>query len=208
MVISPEDILRLFLAIVAGGAIGLERELHHKAAGFRTITLICLGSALFTIMDRDLSASARIAANIITGVGFLGAGVILHAENQIKGLTTSASVWVAAAVGMAIGSGAYILATVTVLFILVIMRSFILFERHLDQIWDVRQYHITFLIDSQKFEWIEEELTRCGLKINMGQRIKQNQQLIGLWNVSGSTFQHNQFIASMIGDPEIKEIFW
>ena len=100
MIISPEDILILFLSILAGGSFGLERELHHKAAGFRTIILICLGATLFTILDKQMEGAGRIAANIVTGVGFLGAGVILHEENRVRGLTTSASVWLAAALGM------------------------------------------------------------------------------------------------------------
>ena len=208
MIILPEDLLKLFLAILAGGIIGIDRELHHKAAGFRTIILICLGATLFTILDKDMSASGRIAANIITGVGFIGAGVILHDENRVKGLTTSASVWVSAAVGMAIGSGEYILSGFAVLLILVVMRLFVLFEARLDSQWDVRQYRFTFSLNSQKMDWLENQMSILGLKIVSLQKMKGNGQIVCLWTVSGSTAKQNLFVDSVMLDPEILDFTW
>src|ERR1044071_7835808 len=103
--------LRLALAAGLGGAIGLEREYRQKPAGLRTNMLIALGSALFSILSIELGASAnspdRIAAQVVTGIGFLGAGAILRSGENVHGLTTAATIWVNAAIGMAAGLGAY-----------------------------------------------------------------------------------------------------
>lgn len=121
---------RLLVAGLLGAIIGLERELTGKEAGLRTMILICVGAALFTEMSQVLGAAqsgdpTRIASNIVTGIGFLGAGTILHQGATVKGLTTAATIWVAAAVGMAAGAGDYVRAagtTVLVLLILVPLR--------------------------------------------------------------------------------------
>jgi putative Mg2+ transporter-C (MgtC) family protein len=103
--------LRLALAAGLGGAIGLEREYRQKPAGLRTNMLIALGSALFSILSIELGASAsspdRIAAQVVSGIGFLGAGAILRSGENVHGLTTAATIWVNAAIGMAAGLGAY-----------------------------------------------------------------------------------------------------
>jgi putative Mg2+ transporter-C (MgtC) family protein len=116
----------LLVAAALGGIIGLERELTGKEAGLRTMILICVGSALFTEMSQVLGAgsgadSTRIASNIVTGIGFLGAGTILHQGATVKGLTTAATIWVAAAVGMAAGAGDYVRATGTTILVLLIL---------------------------------------------------------------------------------------
>ena len=109
-----DAILRLALAAALGGAIGLEREYHHKPAGLRTNMLIALGSALFSILSVQLGAAAgspdRVAAQVVTGIGFLGAGAILRSGENIHGLTTAATIWVNAAIGMAAGLGSYAVA--------------------------------------------------------------------------------------------------
>jgi putative Mg2+ transporter-C (MgtC) family protein len=111
-----EAVLRLALAAVLGGAIGLEREYRHKPAGLRTQMLIALGAALFSILSVELGTRAgspdRIAAQVVTGIGFLGAGAILRSGENVHGLTTAATIWVNAAIGMAAGLGSYIVATV------------------------------------------------------------------------------------------------
>ena len=108
MILSVEDVIKIVLAVSAGGLIGIEREFRDKAAGFRTLIFICAGACLFTILSFRLAAnsdSTRIAANIVTGVGFLGAGVILRDGGRVIGLTTAAMVWLTAAIGMGIGGG-------------------------------------------------------------------------------------------------------
>jgi putative Mg2+ transporter-C (MgtC) family protein len=111
---DTELIQRLLLATAIGGLIGAERELRRKSAGFRTNILIGLGAAVFTISGMTLATDAsdptRIAAQIVTGIGFLGAGTILHNRDGVHGLTTAAIVWVNAALGVAAGGGQYRLA--------------------------------------------------------------------------------------------------
>jgi putative Mg2+ transporter-C (MgtC) family protein len=122
---TSQIVIRILLSVVFGGIIGLERQYHYKPAGFATNTLICVGSALFTLMSL-YSASlfggdpARIAAQIVAGVGFLGAGSILREGNKISGLTTAASIWLSAAIGMAIGYGSFVIAGVGACAVLVL----------------------------------------------------------------------------------------
>lgn len=123
--------LKLVLAILCGGAIGYERELSRKAAGLRTNVLICMGSALFMIVSRHIGGGApytdpaRLVAQVVTGIGFLGAGVILQARGSITGLTTAATIFVVGAVGIAIGEGMFavgLLSTALIIIVLVALR--------------------------------------------------------------------------------------
>jgi putative Mg2+ transporter-C (MgtC) family protein len=121
----PEALVRLALAAVLGGAVGLEREYRQKPAGLRTNMLIALGSALFSILSIELGAGTgspdRIAAQVVTGIGFLGAGAILRSGDHVHGLTTAATIWVNAAIGMAAGLGSYTVATVAAAITLVVL---------------------------------------------------------------------------------------
>ncbi|NQT71254.1 MAG: MgtC/SapB family protein [Chloroflexi bacterium] len=114
-----EIMLRVFVAAVLGGGIGLQRGLARKSAGIRTHALICLGAALFTSVAEGFETvqgfdPSRIAAGVVTGIGFVGAGVILRSETgRVEGVTTAASIWATAAVGVAIGTGLYIVGTFT-----------------------------------------------------------------------------------------------
>lgn len=122
-------LLRVILAFVLGGLLGLEREWRAKVAGLRTHALVAGGSAMFTVASAAFFRApdtthdpARIAAQIVTGVGFLGAGAILRAGGTVIGLTTAASIWVAAALGMLAGAGAYVLATACALLTVLVLR--------------------------------------------------------------------------------------
>jgi putative Mg2+ transporter-C (MgtC) family protein len=123
---TPVDLtLRLLLAAGLGALIGIEREFRRKSAGLRTNMLIALGSALFTVMSIRIGAPAgapdRIAAGIVTGIGFLGAGAILQSGGAVHGMTTAATIWVNAAVGTAAGAGEYVIASVATLITLVVL---------------------------------------------------------------------------------------
>jgi len=121
---------RLVLAMVLGGLLGYEREHLGKAAGIRTNALVCLGSALFTVVSVKLIPlfanigsfdPTRIAAQIVIGIGFIGAGVIIFSGEQVKNLTTAATIWVVAAIGVAIGFGFYLLAVLTSLLVFILL---------------------------------------------------------------------------------------
>lgn len=118
-----EVTVRLFIALLLGGFIGLEREYRSKEAGFRTHFLVALGSALFCIVSQygfgfDLKDSSRVAAQVVSGIGFLGAGTIIFQKNMVRGLTTAAGLWVTAAIGLACGTGMYIAAAVATTMVL------------------------------------------------------------------------------------------
>ncbi len=115
---DPAIPLKLLLAALLGGVIGVEREMRDKPAGLRTNILICVGSTLFMSISTKIAEllggdPARIGAQIITGIGFLGAGAVLHSHGFVLGLTTAATIWVVAGVGMALGSGMYMVAIFT-----------------------------------------------------------------------------------------------
>lgn len=118
-----EVTVRLFIALLLGGFIGLEREYRSKEAGFRTHFLVALGSALFCIVSQygfgfDLKDSSRVAAQVVSGIGFLGAGTIIFQKNMVRGLTTAAGLWVTAAIGLACGTGMYVAASIATTMVL------------------------------------------------------------------------------------------
>ena len=122
----PDDVLSIVLATVLGAAIGLERQLSGKAAGLRTNVLICLGAAVFTIISKRMvqgtdASIARIAAQIVTGVGFLGAGAVIQDRRGVHGLTTAATIWLVASIGMACGAGFYELACISTLLAIIVL---------------------------------------------------------------------------------------
>ena len=122
-----EIALRLLLAAIFGAAVGFERRSSDKPAGLRTLSLVAVGSALFTIISVfgfENADQSRVAAQIVTGVGFLGAGTILRSGTSISGLTTAATIWATAAIGMAVGSGMYIASATGTVLILIILFVF------------------------------------------------------------------------------------
>lgn len=131
----PEVIGRLLLATVLGAIIGIEREYRQKAAGVRTNALIALGSCLFTMVGLEMvppgTDPTRVASTIVTGIGFLGGGAILRTGHTVRGLTTAATIWVNAAIGMATAVGLIWVAAVTTGITLVVLRVFPIVEDHI-----------------------------------------------------------------------------
>jgi putative Mg2+ transporter-C (MgtC) family protein len=125
---NSEVLASLLLSVLLGAVVGVERELTHKPAGLRTHMLVSLGSCLFTLISISFSVDpARIAAGIVTGIGFIGAGTILAERERVVGITTAASLWVTAAIGLTAGIGDYLLAsTVTVLVLFILFSKMIL----------------------------------------------------------------------------------
>lgn len=124
---------RLLLATVLGGVVGIDREWHHHASGVRTNVLICFGAALFTFLSAiiagDTANRGQIAANIVQGIGFLGAGLILHNRDRISGLTGAATVWAVASIGMCCGAGLYLPAVFATVLVLVVLEGIGILER-------------------------------------------------------------------------------
>lgn len=205
-----EQLLKLGLAVLVGGIVGAEREFQDKAAGFRTIILITLGSALFTMfsmsMDPDNSRT-RVAANIVTGIGFLGAGAIIHTGGRVAGLTTAATIWLSAALGMGIGAGDLALAGAAAGITLVVLFVFPLVEGWIDRIREARSYRIVIGSGNiKRADRIDAELESCSLRILEHHRTKSDDTIIGTWRAIGSPKDHARFVELMLKDKNIKEL--
>ncbi|MBC8591477.1 MgtC/SapB family protein [Wansuia hejianensis] len=138
-------IIRLILASILGGLIGLERESSNRPAGFRTHILVAIGSTLLMMVSFDSIVGAdpaRVAAQVVSGIGFLGAGTILRTGNNIEGLTTAASLWVCGAIGLSIGSGYYIGGITTTILVLFFLRS----SRNFDKIRNKKSLRLINII--------------------------------------------------------------
>src|ERR1700749_4733376 len=136
---TTDIIVKLILAVLIGGAIGAEREYRSKAAGFRTLPLTCLGATIFTIFSQYIGGPGnpdRIASNIVTGIGFVGAGVVFKGDGTSKGngSTTAAMIWVTAGLGMAIGAGYWLTAIIATGMVLVVLFLFSLLEGWIDRV--------------------------------------------------------------------------
>lgn len=150
-VFVSQVLLRLLLAAVLGGLIGLERELKRKSAGLRTNMFICFGSAMFTILSERLAGDfggdhTRIAAQIIPGIGFIGAGSILHSKMGATGLTTAATIFVVASIGMAAGGGLFLAAAFATLLLIVALHSLGLLEGR----WNLKPITMTYEVEALK----------------------------------------------------------
>ncbi|MCQ3938590.1 MAG: MgtC/SapB family protein [Chloroflexi bacterium] len=205
-----ENLIKVGMAVLVGGLIGAEREFQDKAAGFRTIILITLGSTLFTIFSLSMDpgfTQTRIAANIVTGIGFLGAGAIVREGGRIAGLTTAATIWLAAALGMGIGAGSlYFVLAATGVTILVLI-AFPKLEARIDRIRESRSYEITLAADDfKKVEKISELFDELSLRVFEHHQAKNEKSIISTWKVIGSPHNHEKFIQAMMRDKAVKEL--
>ena len=178
--VATGSLVRLLVATLLGGLIGLERELKHRAAGLRTNLFICFGAALFTILSQRLagvpSDAARIAAQIIPGIGFIGAGSILHMRGLTTGLTTAATLFVVASVGMAAGGGLYL----TALFATGLVLLSLFFLGHLEETFNLKLLLSSYEVTGASVEQISNEVTRI---LESQHRLMQNVAI-------GNTGQH------------------
>ena len=205
-----ENLIKAGLAVLVGGIIGAEREYQDKAAGFRTIILITLGSCLFTIFSLSIDAGntqTRIAANIVTGIGFLGAGAIVREGGRVAGLTTAATIWLAAALGMGIGAGILNFSLAATGVTILVLLVFPYFEARIDRVREARLYRIVLGANNlKKFSKIEKALTDCSLKIYEHHQIKTEKSIIGTWKTIGSPKNHEKFTSAMLQDKDVKEL--
>ncbi|MDF2189933.1 MgtC/SapB family protein [Paraflavitalea sp. CAU 1676] len=199
-------LLRIGLAILLGGIIGAEREYHDKSAGLRTITLICVGSCLFCIVSQLLTngTADRIASTVVTGIGFLGAGVIFRSEQGVNGLTTAATVWTTAAIGMAVGSGLYLIAAGTTVSVLVVLSIFIKLEPIIDTIHKERNYIIVCDSVPDVLIRFNRMYTECRLRCSRQKRTKKGNELHLLLKLKGTKVNQDRFVDMMLKDDAIK----
>lgn len=200
-------LFRLFLVVLVSGCIGAEREYRSKSAGFRTMILICLGSFLFTTFGIYISGSTsdRIASNIVTGIGFLGAGVIFQTENKVNGLTTAATIWAVAALGMGIAGGFYLAVIISTVIILTSLYFFTKLENWIDQINQLRHYKIVSNYKEELLYHYEDLFKNHRLHFKRMKQSKAGELITRTWLVQGSGKNHNKFIEEILHDASVTE---
>lgn len=199
----PELLFRLVLALILGAVVGIEREYRSKNAGFRTMMLISLGAAMFTMLSIAVGGPAngdRIAANIATGVGFLGAGVIFRSGVGVSGITTAASIWAVAAIGMACGVGYYWLGTGAAVAMLIVLSLLPAIQRRIDRYHQTRRYTITESLAEDNPDYLRERLNAFGLQ---GKRLsisRGDDSIVSIWQVNGTEVAHEGFTQASLHD--------
>lgn len=198
-------LIRIGISVLIGALIGAEREYHDKSAGLRTLTLICVGSCLFTLISLLLTngTADRIASTIVTGIGFLGAGVIFKSEQGVNGLTTAATIWATAAIGMAIGNGLYIVASATAVCVLVVLSLFVHLEPLIDTFHKERSYTIVSTSEPDVLQKYEALLKSYGLTCAKQRRAKKGKELHFRLKVKGGKAAHDRFVDAMLKDETV-----
>jgi putative Mg2+ transporter-C (MgtC) family protein len=201
--ISTNDLIKVGLAVVCGGLLGVERQNKNKTACFRTIILICLGSAIFTMVAQHAGQVANL--NIVTGIGFIGAGVIFKDSIAVSGLTTAAVIWISAAIGMADGSGNYMLALVSTFVTLLVLLLFNLLERYIDKVHRDKLFVIVFNnSDYRNLDTIQQIITQSRLKWRTVQITKKDGCLQSAILVTGHRKNIVELDKVLLQMPEIK----
>jgi putative Mg2+ transporter-C (MgtC) family protein len=211
MAATQDILLKLVMAIIVGGAIGAEREYRSKSAGFRTLMLICLGATIFTIFSQIIGGSGnpdRIASNIVTGIGFVGAGVIFKGDStnsKVNGITTAAMIWVTAALGMVIGAGQLLVASMAAGLILIVLFVFSLLEGWIDRVNQIRQYKIVCPFENETLHRYEALFASHHLRFKRTREGKSAENMMtGEWIVQGTAQNHHHVIHELMRDPSVK----
>lgn len=207
LTIYIEEAAQVSVAFIIGAIIGIEREFRSKPAGFRTMILICVGSCLYTILSKEsnLVSPDRIASNIVTGIGFIGAGVIFKEGISVNGLTTAALIWITAALGMAVGYHNYPLTivvtamVVTALFVLEPVQNFI------NQLHKVKDYRICINKQGENFKQeIEVFLQSKKISYRCMKVIKENNDAVYLYRISSPDRNYDSINEFLLKHTEVK----
>ncbi len=210
MVLS--DAGRLLAATVAGAVIGLERELADKPAGFRTNIMICVGAALFTLVSEEMAEGratvdpTRIAAQIVTGVGFLGAGAIIQHRGNVLGLTTAATIWSVASVGMALGAGEYVLGTLGTALTTGVLFGLGVVEGWIDRYRSTATFVLEFDPRNGAQEVISRALRGCGVKRRTTRVSKTAEGITYTMKLAGAPESLNRLERALLAEPTIREL--
>ena len=204
----PVDIERMLVALLLGAIIGAEREYRSKSAGLRTMILVCTGACLFTLASAKMGFPDnvdRIAANIITGIGFIGAGVIFKDDNRVTGITTATTIWIMAALGMQVGLGNYQTAFVCTGIIFIVLVLLVYLQEFIGKTNQLRNYRIVCNYQDETLRKYEELFKKHHLKVLRGRQSKVNESITGNWLAQGSIQNHETLIAELLMDADIKE---
>jgi putative Mg2+ transporter-C (MgtC) family protein len=189
---------KLFVALFIGAIIGAEREYKSKAAGFRTVILITVGSTIFTIVSNVIGIDGRVASNIVTGIGFLGAGSIFREGTIIKGITTATTIWISAAIGMAVGIGKFEFAFLSLFVVMLVLLSFNWIQRLIDKTNKIENYTIT--LDNQKInnkDSLKDFIKSHNLIVKTIKQSKNKDNQTFVFSVQGSAINHSKLVESL-----------
>lgn len=205
-----ELLLQLTLAVVLGGVIGLERELSGKPAGLRTNVLICTGAALFTVLSLHLAGTrgdpARVAAQLIPGVGFIGAGTILHTRGAVTGLTSAATIWVVAAIGMALGSGAYVEGVGTTALVMLVLLGLGRFERVIARKATRARLVVHAAPHANLVEELESVIQAAGLEVEKSRMHREHVDAVVELELRGPRRCHEQAVVAVVHHAGVRSI--
>lgn len=203
--ITQVEINKFLLATLLCGLIGVEREFRNKQAGLKTMIMIGLGATLFTILSIQIGSNSqdRIASNIVTGIGFLGAGVIFKEDNRVNGLTTACVIWIVAAIGMAIGAGYYEQAIGVTIVVLAALLIFPYVESFVERRFTKRTYRIVKKYENESLDTYEDYIRTSKLKLHRGKQELSNGIISGTWIAIGSPKNHKKFVDRMLQDQKI-----
>jgi putative Mg2+ transporter-C (MgtC) family protein len=201
------DILKLLLSLVLGGLIGLEREVSDKAAGLRTNILICMGAALFTIISLKFTNDpARISAQIVSGIGFLGAGAIMREGDKVTGLTTAATIWTVAAIGVAAGYGFFTLSALVAVLVLFIQLIFAKLDVLIDD-WGMRHtYRIISKFDPISIDEVATIFRESKVRIMRRKLMKKNNLFHSEWYTRGGRQSLERAMKRLLESKEVIEV--
>lgn len=209
MALTTHDLLALGLTVLLAGLIGAEREFRDKAAGFRTMILIAVGAMMFTVISLRQVGSGdklRIAAGIVTGVGFLGAGTILRDHGRIAGLTTAATIWLAAAIGMGVGSGEWPLTTAVTGVILIVLMLFPRFEVWIDNLRQTTTYQMVFPPASDRLDHLLRIFREGRLRLHRVERGRTPAGELFRISVYGPPRRHDEVVARLLELTDLVEL--
>ncbi|MFP8895171.1 MgtC/SapB family protein [Chryseobacterium sp. EZn1] len=203
--IIKNELLLILISVILGLFIGAEREYRNKSAGLRTFILVCFGACLFTILSIKIGVDNpdRLAANIITGIGFLGAGVIFKGDNKIEGITTATTIWATASIGMAVGSGYVYIALLGTTLVLLILSALTYLQNFIDNYNKVREYKIA-VTDSQDIKYCENIFKENHLRYQMLKQQYSQESFTVIWRLTGKNSHHEEVIGRLVDDPKIK----
>lgn len=201
---ETRDILLIMLSVLIGLLIGIEREYRNKSAGLRTFILVSFGSCLFTILSLKIGLANpdRLAANIITGIGFLGAGVIFKEDNKVSGITTATTIWAAASLGMCVGAGYIFLAFIGVCLVLMILALLTYLQTYIDNYHKIKDYELQTLSEAD-FEHTEQLIRSMGFKAVVISQRYNKESLNTVWRLTGNVNQHRAFVETLRRDRQV-----
>ena len=207
--VFTDDFIKILASTLVGALIGLEREYRSKSAGLRTFTLISVGCTIFTILSEKMgmhTSPDRIAANVVTGIGFLGAGVIFKMDDRVKGLTTATIIWVTASLGMAIGDGHILLSFLGTMVVYIVLGLFVKLEVIMQRYGQTRNYKIVCNYSPEIHKRLESIFDQCNLIAKREKQIVTRDTLTSNWSIRGRSSKHDKLVKKLMAEKDVREL--